>query len=108
LHETFGALAVENEGAAVAQVATAHGLPWLVVRGISDTADAHAAFDYTHLLRYTDEGTGWRAWLCCQARRLIHLLRYPSTRTNLHRFRAGVRLVNGNVATLLERLLPLL
>jgi adenosylhomocysteine nucleosidase len=51
LHRTFGALAVENEGAAVAQVATAYGLPWLAVRGISDTADTEAAFDYTGGLR---------------------------------------------------------
>ncbi len=108
LHETFGALAVENEGAAVAQVAAAHGLPWLVLRGISDTADAHAAFDYTPLLRYADEGTGWLAWLRYQARRLIHLLRHPETRTNLRRFNAGVRLVNTNLAALLENMLPLL
>jgi len=108
LHETFGALAVENEGAAVAQVAAAHGLPWLVLRGISDTADAHAAFDYTPLLRYADEGTGWLAWLRYQARRVIHLLRHPQTRTNWRRFNAGVRLVNTNVAALLEHMLPLL
>jgi len=108
LHKAFSALAVENEGAAVAQVATAHNLPWLVLRGISDTADAHAAFDYTRLVRYADEGCGWLAWLRYQWRRLAHLLRHPDTWTNLRRFNAGVRLVNANVAALLDRLLPLL
>ena len=108
LHQTCGALAVENEGAAVAQVAATHGLPWLVLRGISDTADAHAAFDYTRLLRYADEGCGPLAWLRFQARRLIHLLRHPDTRTRWRRFDAGVRMVNTNVAALLEHLLPLL
>ena len=108
LHKTFGALAVENEGAAVVQVAMAHGLPWLVLRGISDTADAHVAFDYTRLLRYADEGSGCLSWLRYLGRKLAHLLRHPDTWTNLRRFNAGVRLVNANVAALLERLLPLL
>ena len=106
LSETFGALAVENEGAAVAQVAAAHRIPWLVLRGISDTADSKAAFDYTPLLRYSDQGTGWIAWLCFQIRRLLHLLRHSQTLKNLRRFDAGVRGVNTNTAALLERLLP--
>jgi len=106
LHQTCGALAVENEGIAVAQVATAHGLPWLVLRGISDTADAEAAFDYTRLLRYADEGCGPLAWLRFQARRPIYLLRHPDTRTRRRRFHAGVQVVNTNVAALLENLLP--
>jgi adenosylhomocysteine nucleosidase len=43
LRERIGALAVEMEGAAVAQVCHQHGVPYLVVRGISDRAvgDAH-------------------------------------------------------------------
>lgn len=106
LYQTCGALAVENEGVAVAQVATAHGLPWLVLRGISDTADAEAAFDYSRLLRYADEGSGPLVWLRFQARRLIYLLRHPDTRSKWRRFDAGVRLVNANMDALLQCLLP--
>lgn len=44
------ALAVEMEGAAVAQVCTEHGVPFAVVRLISDTADDHAASHFTESL----------------------------------------------------------
>ena len=42
----FGAMAVEMEGAAVAQVCTRLGLPFAVLRWISDTADTHADTDF--------------------------------------------------------------
>ncbi|WP_085316981.1 5'-methylthioadenosine/adenosylhomocysteine nucleosidase [Derxia lacustris] len=41
-----GLLAVEMEGAAVAQVCADHGMPLAVMRTVSDRADAHAAFDF--------------------------------------------------------------
>jgi adenosylhomocysteine nucleosidase len=50
-----GALAVEMEGAAVAQVCHEHGVPFAVARVISDTADHAAAIDFVRFLR---EATG--------------------------------------------------
>jgi len=44
------ALAVEMEGAAVAQVCAEHDIPFAVVRLISDTADDHAASHFTESL----------------------------------------------------------
>lgn len=43
---TFGALCCEMEGAAVAQVAHLNGLPFVVLRAISDKADGLAGVDY--------------------------------------------------------------
>ena len=45
-----GALAVEMEGAAVAQVCYEHGVPFAVVRAISDSADHAAHVDFSRFL----------------------------------------------------------
>jgi len=45
------ALAVEMEGAAVAQVCHEHGVPFAIARVISDTADHRAALDFGRFLR---------------------------------------------------------
>lgn len=50
LHESFGAMAVEMEGAAVAQVAERFGLPWLVVRCLSDLAGADSHLNFPAFL----------------------------------------------------------
>lgn len=44
--EMFGAKCCEMEGAAIAQVAWANGVPCAIVRAISDKADGSASIDY--------------------------------------------------------------
>lgn len=46
LRETFRACCAEMEGAAVAQTAWLNGLPFLIIRAISDQADDSAGTDY--------------------------------------------------------------
>ena len=46
LREQFNACACEMEGGAMAQAATMNGVPFLVLRAISDTADEGASMDY--------------------------------------------------------------
>lgn len=46
LRSAFGAACAEMEGAAVAQVCAAWGVPWSIVRSVSDTADHTAHVDF--------------------------------------------------------------
>ena len=46
LRDTFGAVCAEMEGAAVAQVCANWGVPFVIIRSISDTADHQAGTDF--------------------------------------------------------------
>jgi 5'-methylthioadenosine/S-adenosylhomocysteine nucleosidase len=107
LRQAFGALAVENEGAAVAQVAHCYGIPWLVVRGISDSADAAAGFDFAPLLDFLEDGQA--PGRLGQLRRAVeHERRHPGTLRKIHRFRRGVTQAMRTVAAFLDVFLPAL
>ena len=46
LVQTFGGFCTEMEGAAIGQAAYLNGIPFLVIRAISDKADDSASMDY--------------------------------------------------------------
>ncbi|MDR1285934.1 MAG: 5'-methylthioadenosine/adenosylhomocysteine nucleosidase [Campylobacteraceae bacterium] len=51
IKKTFGANAIEMEGASVAFVCDALNVPFFILRAISDAADAKAGFDFDEFLR---------------------------------------------------------
>ncbi len=53
IHQEFGALAVEMEGAAVAQVADLYDIPFAVLRTMSDKADGSAKLTYEEMKSVT-------------------------------------------------------
>ena len=46
IRDTFGAIACEMEGAAIGQVCTVNGVPFAVIRAISDGGDENSHMDY--------------------------------------------------------------
>jgi adenosylhomocysteine nucleosidase len=64
----LGGQAIEMEGGAVAQVCEAFGIPWLVIRALSDLAGGNALFDFT---TFVDQAAATSAMIL---RRLLPVL----------------------------------
>jgi adenosylhomocysteine nucleosidase len=102
LRHTFGALAVEMETAAVAQVAVAHRLPWVAVRAISDEASDELVLDYSRLRRYLGEDLSeWRH----QLRSWGYLIAHPRALRRLRRLHKGLALAADQAAHLVRAML---
>lgn len=99
LWETFNALAVEMETAAMAQVAVAYRLPWVAVRAISDMAGDELILDYTRIRIHLDDAEpAWRHL----ARRWRYLLSHPGAWRTLRRLRRGLASASGKAARVVE------
>ncbi len=58
LRDDFGAAAAEMEGAAIAQTAAANGIPFVILRTISDLAEHDASVSFDELERYAGQLAG--------------------------------------------------
>ena len=100
LVETFGALVVEMEGAAFAQVAWANGLPWLLIRSVSDHANHHFDFAFELWQDYIDDPQTTRARIARARNRLGYILRDPQSMIRAKRFLDNMAYAAGNAARL--------
>ena len=53
IHDTFGAVAGEMEGGSIGQVCYVNGVPFVVIRAISDDADGHAPGSFSAFVDQT-------------------------------------------------------
>lgn len=51
LYNDFGGLAIDMEGGALAQVCESFGIPWLVIRALSDLAGAGSGLDFNRFVQ---------------------------------------------------------
>lgn len=86
-----GALAVDMESAAVAQVAEANEIPWLAIRGISDPADEKHGLNLRSFLDEIDADRSALAWLGRQGDRLWYFARHPRAPARAVRLALGTR-----------------
>ena len=67
LRDDFGAAAAEMEGAAIAQTAVANGIPFAILRTISDLAEHDASVSFDELERYAGQLAGDITVALCQS-----------------------------------------
>ena len=102
LLDTFGALVVEMEGAAFAQVASANVLPWLLIRSVSDHANHHFDFAFELWQEYVDAPQTAKARIGRAIDRLAYMLRDPQSMLRAKRLLDNLAYAAGNAARLTE------
>jgi adenosylhomocysteine nucleosidase len=102
LRETFNALAVEMEGSAFAQIATENGVPWLLVRAVSDQADDAADFSFELWQDYMDDEQTVRAKWERARDRVGYILSNPVAPIRAKRFFSDLAFAAANAARLVE------
>jgi adenosylhomocysteine nucleosidase len=102
LRETFEAVAVEMEGSAFAQIASENGVPWLLVRAVSDEADHGADFSFELWQDYMDDEQSAAAKLERTLNRVGYVLSNPTVPLRAKRFFSDLSFAAANAARLVE------
>jgi hypothetical protein len=91
------------EGAALAQAAWSLGIPFAVIRSVSDLADETVGLELSWMIRYAEDGPGDSMGRMAQAARSF--LRKPGRLTRALRLRRNVEMAAGNAAKVTVALL---
>jgi adenosylhomocysteine nucleosidase len=102
LRETFEAAVVEMEGSAFAQIAAENGVPWLLVRAVSDEADHGADFPFELWQDYMDDAQTMGAKLERARNRVGYILSNPEAPLRAKRFFSDLSFAAANAARLVE------
>ncbi len=108
LTEQFGALAVDMESAAIAQICTFNEIPFLSIRGISDHADETFSFDLSKidpndLKSYSSASFKKKISVLAQA--IIYFSQHPSAFVFSLQARQNIKIAAQNSATFTLRIL---
>lgn len=108
LRDTYGAVAVDMESAAIGQVAKINRIPFGVIRAVSDKADSSVDIDFSKFVSYRDE----KRTIATRMKKIgavgTLLVSDPSNVVKAMRLRRNVDFASANVARFVEELLPLL
>jgi adenosylhomocysteine nucleosidase len=96
LAESFDAIAVEMESAAVAHVALLNDVPWLAVRAISDLSDSSSDGDYSEVITHNESQPKER--FRKRTAYLGKLIRQPGRLKNIWEITRGIRVAAENAA----------
>lgn len=105
IHRRTGAVAVDMEGAAIAHAAYANGVPFLLIRSISDEIEDAFTFDFSQFFPETDELLSPGSKTRAMTRAAGHIIHHPGDMVAMMRMRQNMLRAAANAALVLGEVL---